>query len=424
VTGATSTDRRPDTARQGRVERTREATAWLGYLSIGFALNLLGPALPALRGLLGEGYGQLGLLFAAGAVGSGVSTLLGNRWLDRLGYRRLLVGASATYALAMAAAAAVPLFALWLIALALGGLSASAVDIAGARYVAQARGDGASGALNLLNAFYALGGVLAPAAVAALVAAGVGPRPAFVLAAAVLALGAGLALATMAAAAPPRAGEATALAGWRWALAQPALVRLALLVGVYVGCEVAFAGWVTPYARAVASLPLAVAATFPILFWTCLLAGRSLAAAAARAVSESRLIAAGLALAAAGVALALSARIFWALAVATALVGLGYGPIFPTAFALAARHAPSHRSESYALLFVGGATGSLTLPWLAGQLFAAWGPRAAASLVAAGTLAMAAAFVAVVRRGPPRSPRLAQADVDRPGPGRASPGRG
>lgn len=371
--------------------RSPEATCWLGYAAIGVAFNLLGPILPALRHALHAGYGALAILFVAGGVGSALANLLGNRLLDGVGYRRLLVAAAGAYAIALVIMFRVHDLDVWATSSLFGGFAGSSIDIAGARYVAAHRPEGRSGALNLLNVFYGAGGLAAPGVVATLAAVGAGVTWAYPIAAALLiALGASAAV-TMRGGAP-RSGEATALAGWRWALGQGPLVRLALIVALYVGAEVAFSGWVAAYAHARDHLPVARAALFPLLFFAAMTAGRSLASERARRWSERSLVGLGIALALAGGLVALAAPRPTLLAAGVALTGLGCGPVFPTVFALAARGAPSHQSEAYGLLFVAGGLGNLTMPWLAGQLFAAVGAWAALAVPVAATAVIGGLF--------------------------------
>lgn len=369
----------------------RDVTCWLAYAAIGVAYNVLGPVLPALRPILHAGYGALAVLFVAPGMGSAAANVLGNRLLDRVGYRRLLVAAAVAYALVLLTMLGVHLLALWAGVSVVGGFAGAIIDIAGARYIAGSRGEGRGGALNLLNVFYGVGGLVAPLAVGALAAIHGDVIWAYGLAAAIM-----LAVAAFAAAAMrqgrPTSGEATAIAGWRWAVGQPALVRLSLVIALYVGVEVAFAGWVAAYAHARDGLGVSGAAVFPLLFFAALTAGRSLAAERARRWSEASLVGLGMALALAGGLVSLAAPGPPALALGVVLAGIGCGPVFPTVFALAARRAPSHQSEAYGLLFVSSGVGNLTLPWLAGQLFARIGAWAALGLPVACTAAMAAIF--------------------------------
>lgn len=379
----------------------REATCWLGFGAVGFGFNILGPVLPTLRRSLGAGYSELALLFVAAAAGSGLANLFATRLLGRIGYRPFLVLSAGVYAMVLLTAVAAHSLLVWALALGVGAFGGSSTIVSALRLVTdnEADGRGRGRALNFLNMFYGVGGLVAPAVVALLAGAGIDPLDAFVLASVVLLALSGMALHTMAATAPPTFGESGMAAGLRWAARQGPVVRLALLVGVYVGCEVAFSGWVASYAHAVHHLSIAAAAVYPLAFWAAATLGRSVAAERSRHWSERRILTFAVAVALGGGVLALWGPGPWGLGAGAVLVGLGFGPIYPTSFALAAHQPRSHRSEVFGLLFISGGLGNLVLPWIAGQLFALLGGGAALAVPLAGTAAMAALLVWIRARG-------------------------
>ncbi len=145
---------------------------WLGYGAIGLSGSLLGPLLPALRHDLHAGYAALAVLFVAGSAGGGLGTLFGNRLVDRVGYRRMLVGSGLALGIVCLVRADVPSLLVWAALGAVAGFAANGIDIGGIRYIAATEGARRSAALNLLNVFFSAGSVAAPLAVSALAATG------------------------------------------------------------------------------------------------------------------------------------------------------------------------------------------------------------------------------------------------------------
>lgn len=335
-----------------------------------------GPALPALRIHLSAGYGALALLFAASSLGGTLATLTGNRLLDALGYRRVLAVSALVLGLTYLARADLGSLAAWVALGAIAGFAAVGVDIGGIRLVAAAAvPERRNAALNLLNVFYSAGSVAAPLIVGALAATGASVLWGYTFTGAILVATAAAARAAVPSTRPDTA-EASALAAWRWALARPALVRLAAVIALYAGMEVAFAGWIASYAQARDHLTLAVAALFPLVFWAAMTVGRALSAERARHWSEGALLTLGTLLAGAGAGLALLTRNAVAIGFAAALCGTGCAPIWPSVFSLAAHRAPDRHSEAYGLLYAASSVGGFIAPWLAGELFALAGARA------------------------------------------------
>jgi len=383
--------------------RRAEQTAWAAYLMLGLAANLLGPALPELRDVLGVEYGALALVFPASAAGGVLSLIFGNRFLDRVGYRTTFVAASGVYGAGLLSLALTPNLGAWLAELFAIGLASSLIDLSGARFVNVLHHSGRSRALNLLNLFYSLGSMLGPGAVALTVGGHARVADVFLAAGGAEVLLALVFVSTFRSAHVwDRASVSPSLwEGWRWAAKQPWLLGLSVAVALYVGAEVAMSGWVSAYAHAVDHWSPAAAALLPLLFWAGMTVGRGLATERARRWPEERILGAGLALSLLGAALLLVPLRAAILACAAALTGVGFGPLFPTLISLGARRAPHHASEAFALLFPAGAAGNLLLPVLSGELFAHLGPTFAMG-VPGTAIATVALFVWLLAR--PRPP--------------------
>lgn len=371
---------------------------------LGLAANLLGPALPELRGILGVEYGALALIFPASAAGGVLSLIFGNRFLDRVGYRVTFVAASGVYGAGLVSLAVTPNLGAWLAELFAIGLASSLIDLSAARFVNVLHHSGRSRALNLLNLFYSLGSMLGPGVVALTIRGHTRVADVFLAAG-----GAELILTVVFLSTFRRAHvwdrvsvSPTLWEGWRWAAAQPWLLGLSTAVALYVGAEVAVSGWISAYAHAADHWSAAEAALLPLLFWSGMTVGRGLATERARHWPEEQILGASLALSLLGATLLLIPHHAAVLASAAALTGIGFGPLFPTLVSLGARRAPQHASETFALLFPAGAAGNLLLPLVSGELFAHLGPTIAMAVPGAAILVVAL-FVRILSRARPVS---------------------
>jgi fucose permease len=83
------------------------------------------------------------------------------------------------------------------------------------------------------------------------------------------------------------------------------------------------------------------------------------------------------------------------------LAGIGFGPVWPMPFGLAARAFPGAAGSASGLLAMVSALGGLALPWNQGRVLADAGPAAGIGVTLAGCLTMAVLAAAVGRRSTP-----------------------
>jgi len=95
---------------------------------------------------------------------------------------------------------------------------------------------------------------------------------------------------------------------------------------------------------------------------------RMLAAKLLRRISKAQLIVSSAVLALAGCAILLSARSLTLLFAGTALIGLSYGPIFPTTLAIAGDRYSERAGTVFGLLFSIALLGGMMFPWAVGQV--------------------------------------------------------
>jgi FHS family Na+ dependent glucose MFS transporter 1 len=163
-----------------------------------------------------------------------------------------------------------------------------------------------------------------------------------------------------------------------------------------MGGEMAFGGWIFTYADG-ATGSQTTARLVNSAFWAGIVVGRLVAIPLAVRFSPRAMLTVDLVGTVASLALILlfpgSVPALW---IGTIGFGFFVASMIPSSFNLAERRMPITGQVSAAFL-VGGSLGTMTLPWLVGQLFGPWGPLAVVYVALAAMLAAAAVFAAIVR---------------------------
>jgi fucose permease len=361
----------------------------LCFLALGVAISAIGPALPELAARTGSSLEALGGVFSALFLGALVAQLASGPLSDRLDQRLVLLAGMALFALGTAGYLLSRALPLTLACAALAGLGQGALVIGSNLLVARVFADRSTAALNLLNVFFGIGDVVGPALAGLALRAWGSAIPALWLGAALIVLPAGL-LPRLGRLAPaPR--SATRGGGGPPILRAPLLWALGSLVLVYVGTEISMSGWTATYIQRTTALDAAAGALVTAGFWLAITVGRVLAALSGARLAPNRLLQICLVGALFGGALlALSVGRPLATIAAVLLLGLSFGPIYPTALALTADGFPERPGVAVSIVSALGSLGGMLLPWLQGNLLVRGGPLAGALLVAAATVAMLA----------------------------------
>jgi fucose permease len=173
---------------------------------------------------------------------------------------------------------------------------------------------------------------------------------------------------------------------------------LAALLLVYVGLELGLGAWAFTYAREAADLSGPAAALLSGGFWAALTLSRLLAPAMLRSLTTRALLVLSVCAAVVGMLVLLIGGAAVAPLVAGVLiVGFGFGPVWPVAFALAARTFPAAIGSASGFLAMASAAGAAGLPWLLGSILDASGPTALIAVMFAGSLILLLLAVAAVR---------------------------
>ncbi len=347
-----------------------ERIAWLGNVEIGLLATAYGASLPALVLALGHGYATLSLLFVVFAAGNTVSYFAANPLIDRLGAQRAL-----HLGLALFVVSALPLgmvhgFTWWVLATLFAGVAFSLADVGAARLVGGLHRPHPAQALNRLNIFFSVGAISAPVIVGLSVRFLGGPQPVFLVIALLGAIGA-VQLARMPAPAPEPSGHREPGDSFLRYFGRTRWLRvLTPLVFFYIAAEVGFGSWIAAYEHLRAGVSTALAALYPAAYQVGmtvvrLFVGRSLGVWRL----ERMLVLGGLLATAATLLAALLGSNPWYALAGAVLAGVGFGPAFPVALAIASLRGPGREGWTYGAVFSALALAVLIAPWVEGQVF-------------------------------------------------------
>ncbi|MBZ5688751.1 MAG: MFS transporter [Acidobacteriia bacterium] len=341
-------------------------SACAGILVFGIVLAILGTifGLPAMRSRLQISLAQQGTLFLLLYLGIFVASLLVGPLIDHVGNKANLLASCLIVSLAMVLFAgahglATAGTAAILLGLGGGGLN-TCTNVLVSDLFAEQRGP----MLNLLGIFFGIGALGVPL-LAASIEGHFTIKQLFFFCAVLATL---CALWYAAISFPP--AKTKHAFAWRELLEvakYDGVLLLAFILFAESGNEACIAGWtstyvdVTGYAPRTATLVLAT-------YWAALMLSRLLATRVLRRVGKLQLVLSAALLALAGCALLLSAQSLILLVAGTALIGLSYGPIFPTTLAIAGDRYSQRAGTVFGLLFSIALIGGMLFPWSVGQV--------------------------------------------------------
>lgn len=367
-----------------------------GFVTVGLAVSIIGPALLHLQGEAGVSVQAISILFSAQALGYLFGSLLAAPGIDRAWGNRLL--AVSLVALGLVVAVVPLLSSLWTMAVVfcLIGTGAGSIDLASNTMLVWSRGDGVGPSMNALHFSFGVGAVAAPLLVQFSLSRSGGLAVACLATAGVALLGAGWVLTRHSPTVPTGDPAPNVHGGER----RTTNGRLAVISGffvLYVGLEVGAGGWLFAYADAQHLGGDGFPALLTTVFWGSFTVGRLIAVGLSHRLSPGQLLtgSSALAIAAAG-ALALTGSLAGATLVATVALGLALAPQYPTMMVVAGQHL--HLTGRATSWFIGAsAAGGLVLPWLMGQLFGGVGPTTMPVVVLLTAVATLAWILVILR---------------------------
>ena len=368
-------------------------SACAGILVFGIVLAILGTVfgLPSMRARLQISLAQQGTLFFLLYLGIFVASLVVGPLIDHVGNKTNLLVSSLVVAASMVVFANAHSFAAAggaaiLLGLGGGGLNTCTNVLVSDLYAAQ-RGQ----MLNLLGIFFGVGALSVPLGAASL--EGYFTIPQLFLFCGALATVCALWYAVISFP-PPRAKRAFS---WRELLEVAkygGVLLLAFILFLESGNEACIAGWTSTYVDATGHSPR-VATLVLASYWAALMLSRMLAARVLGGIGKSRLVVSAAFLSLGGCAVLFSARSLLLLFAGTALIGLSYGPIFPTTLAIAGDRYSQRAGTVFGLLFSIALIGGMMFPWAVGQVSQHVSVRAGMIVPGLGALGIVALSFAV-----------------------------
>ncbi len=373
------------------------------FVSLGISAALIGPALPTLSARSGVSIEQLGLIFSTMSLGYLSSAPIIHFFAPRLGFRNMLFLSPFLVVIAMILLGIGQSFLLFCAATFLLGLGLSGTQVTYNSLIGlQYEGSKAAGVLNRLNAFFGVGALIGPLIVASGYKWLGNADIAFwssALAALPLSIGAialGPTLRSLRTNEADHAGTPPSV-HTRQVITSPIVWMMCAVMGLYVGCEVAFSGWATEFTARTLTINAAQAAISVSLFWMGLAISRYFTDVFVKHIRPVNFMVATVVVSGIGLMMMLTSQTLPVLAYAGAfLVGAGFGPIYPTLIAIGIQRFRNAAQLVTSVLTSAGSLGSLFLPTLTGYVLI--GNPANAWLLLAVVLVILVGLWLVVRR--------------------------
>jgi len=330
-----------------------------------------GPALPFLASSTGAELARISLIFTAVAFGGFLGTTLGGRAYDKVPGHAVMV---VTLVIMASTAVLIPLATnLWLLILLIFilGSAAGLMTVGANTLLVWVHQDNVGPWITGLHFFSGIGAILAPLVIVLVVSASEEIKAAFWIMAFIILIPAVWLLIVKSPAIRPTSDDETS-----GQLNYKLVIPISIIFILYVGAEVAFAGWL--YTNTITLHPgnESVAGYLTTAFWVAFTVGRLVAIPISTRISSRSILLIDFAgcLVSLGLFLALSTSLT-ALWIGTVGLGLFMASIFPTML-IFSEHRLRLSGKVSGIIFGASALGGMTVPLIIGQVFEAAGPQA------------------------------------------------
>ncbi len=360
-------------------------------------LGAIGVFLPVLGQTFGLGPAVQGRVFPANFGGFIVGVLLCGYLSDRLGRKRVLMGAMGLFALALGLAGQAHSFGELLVAFALIGAGGGAMETVSSALAADLFPERRAAILNTIQVAFGAGAVVSPLLAHRLLVAGTDWHALFFAAA----LANFVLLAVLSALPVPKTehkAEALDAVALRRIVRQPMFLALCVCQALYVGAETGLSSWLPSYFD---RLPQGAAWSGLVVsaFWVAVTVGRAVVGGGVRGLSLPRL-AGGLAVGGAVCAgLTLLPNVPGLVLLGVLGTGLFFSGIFGLILAESGERFPRSSGTVFGAVVAAGGVGGAGVPWAIGELTGPWGWHGALALVPAAAAILAVLLLILDRRG-------------------------
>lgn len=365
---------------------------YTGFIGLGLSMAVLGATLDQLAYMSGTKLAGISYLFMAKGLGYLVGTVRAGGLYDKYRGHLIMGGALGLMALGLAI---VPMMSVLLMLAALMfivGFGEGLVDVGGNALIVWAHPKRVDPWMNALHFFYGIGAVMSPLIIVLIAKYSDSVALIYWVIAVVL-----LIPAVWINRLPSPKGRVSTEENHRPAERPVLLFLLAALFFLCVGAEFSLMGWIKVYAEHTGLASVESAPYFLAGFLGAFTVGRLLGIPLSAWISPSKLLAIDIAGALICVSLVIafpqSVAILW---IGTIGMGASIASMFATAFNYAERRmAITGRVTSWFL--IGASLGSMTVPWLIGQLFERMGPEITMKIVAIDLVIAALLFMVITR---------------------------
>lgn len=345
---------------------------------------------------------QQGNLFLLLYFGIFVSSLTVGPLIDHVGSKANLFVSSMLVSAAMVWFAFAHSFASAAMAAVLLGIGGGGLNTCTNVVVSDVYGDKRGPMLNLLGVFFGIGAISVPLLAASI--EGHFTIPQLFLFCAVLAAicAFGYALLSFP---RGRADQSFSLRAVLGVARYEGVLLLAFILFMESGNEACIGGWTSTFVNTI-GYSARTATLVLASYWAALMVSRMMAAPLLRTIGKSQLVLIVALMSLSGCAVLLTTRSLILLFAGTALIGLSYGPIFPTTLAIAGDRYSERAGTVFGLLFSIALIGGMLFPWTVGEVSQRLGVRAGMivpSLGAVGIILLSAIVFVRSRSGEPIS---------------------
>lgn len=380
------------------------ASYFIAFVALGLAMAALGPTLSGLAVQTGADMGAISYLFTMRSFGFLLGSLLSGRFYDRIPGHWVMAATVLAMSAMMALLPVASTLTLLLGVMLLLGTAEGALGVGGNALLVWVHGHRVAPYMNALHFFYGVGGVLSPLVIKLIWRFDSGMAATYIALALLILPVIPLLLFSPSPQSPRLAESQTGAEKINYKL----VVLVALLLCMYIGAEVSFGSWMFTYALTLKLGDESVANNLTSLFWGALTAGRLICIPIAVRLRPRTILLADLLGCFVGVGIALwGSHSLAATTVATIIVGLSMGSIYPTALTFAERRMQIS-GQVMSMFIVGGSVGGMLVPMLIGQMFEAVGPRVVMITVLVDLLIAAAVYCALIVTSSPTRRAIAE----------------